>query len=258
LSYSPAVALAERSASPAFAADPLLGAVPPRAVIEGAFSLLTALREMGTARVSGLQRECGLPRTTVHRLLGQLAEVGAVERSGRLWRLGPALVALGAEVPAEPRLRAVARRPLLDLANATGALVSLSVEMAGRGVVIDVLPGRRRLPLEPDPGMTVSDGRLASAHACARAHRGDMRPAVDAGAVHPGISCVAAPFRLSPRDVGAVGLMVPGGVGVSDLALAATRRTAGRIASALSRPPLTPLSRTIHRDRSDMLQGADG
>jgi IclR family transcriptional regulator, acetate operon repressor len=240
MSYSPAAAPAGRSASLAFADDPLQGAVPPRAVIEGAFSLLTLLRERGAARVSELQRECGLPRTTVHRLLGQLAEVGAVERSGRQWRLGPALMALGAEVPAEPRLRAVARRPLLDLANATGALVALSVEMSGREMVIDVFPGRRRLPLEPDPGMALSDGRLASARACARAHRGDLRPAVDAGSVHPGISCAAAPFRLSPRDVGAVGLMIPGGVGVSDHALAATRRTAGRIASALSRAPLTP------------------
>lgn len=243
--YSPAAAPTERSASLTFADDPLVSVTPPRAVIEGAFSLLTSLREMGAARVSELQRECGLPRTTVHRLLGQLAEVGAVERSDRWWRLGPALVALGAGVPAEPRLRAVARRPLLDLANATGALVALSVEMAGREVVIDVLPGRRSLPLEPDPGMALSDGRLASARACTRAHRGDLRPVVDVGAVHPGISCVAAPLRLSPRDVGAVGLMVPGGVGVSDLALAATRRTADRIASALSRAPLTPLSLTI-------------
>jgi hypothetical protein len=34
----------------------------------------------------------------------------------------------------------------MDLAHATGALVALSVEMAGQGIVIDVLPGTRRLP----------------------------------------------------------------------------------------------------------------
>jgi hypothetical protein len=207
-----------------------------RGVIEGAFGLLALLRDKGPSRVSDLQRDSGLPRTTVHRLLGQLAEVGAVERSGTWWQLGSALVTMGAGVPAEPRLRSVARRPLLDLANVTGAVVALSVEMAGHGMVIDVLPGGDRLPLEPDPGMVFADGRLAAARAHAQAHRGDLRPVMEAGRVHPEISCAAAPLRLSPRDVGAVWLMVPGGKGVPGPAVAATRRTVGRIAAALSRP----------------------
>jgi IclR family transcriptional regulator, acetate operon repressor len=216
--------------------SPVSSGLEPRGVIEGAFGLLASLRELGPARVSDLQRVCGLPRTTVHRLLAQLAEVGAVERSGAWWRLGPALVTLGARVPTEPRLRSVARRPLLDLANATGALVALSVEMAGHGMVIDVLPGSGRLPLEPDPGLAFGDGRLAAARAHSQAHRGDLRPVIDAGQVHPGISCAAAPLRLSPHDSAAVWLMVPGGTGVTEPAVAATRKTAGRIASALSRP----------------------
>jgi DNA-binding IclR family transcriptional regulator len=96
-------------------ADRLAGAAVPRAVIRSAFGLLASLHALGSARVSELERECGLPRTTVHRLLTQLEEVGAVERSAGRWRLGPALVELGAGVPAEPRLRSVARRPLMDL-----------------------------------------------------------------------------------------------------------------------------------------------
>jgi IclR family transcriptional regulator, acetate operon repressor len=214
------------------------GTTAPRAVIEGAFGLLASMRALGAARVSELQRDCGLPRTTVQRLLGQLAEVGAVERSGRRWRLGPSLISLGAAVPAEPRLRSVARRPLLDLANATKALVVLSVEMAGQGVVIEVMPGGSRLPFEPDPGMAVWEGPTATARAHAQAHRGDLRPVIDAGGVDPRLSCVAAPVRLSPRDVGSVSLMVPGRAGVAEPTVAAARRTAGRIASALSRSPL--------------------
>jgi DNA-binding IclR family transcriptional regulator len=58
---------------------------------------------------------------------------------------------------------------------------------------------------------------------------------IDAGGVDPRVSCVAAPLRLSPHDVAAVWLMVSGGAGVPEAAVAATRRTAGRIASALSR-----------------------
>jgi IclR family transcriptional regulator, acetate operon repressor len=219
------------------AAEAAPDAASPRAVIQGAFGLLESLHDLGPARVSDLQRYCGLPRTTVHRLLGQLAEVGAVERSGSRWRLGLALIELGASVPAEPRLRSAARRPLLELATATRALVALSVEMAGKGIIIEVVPGASRLPLEPNPGTVASDTRLAFVRAHVQAIRGDLRPVLDTGAVHPDISCVAAPLRLSPRDVAAVWLMVPGGAGVPEPVVAAARRTAGRIASALSPRP---------------------
>jgi DNA-binding IclR family transcriptional regulator len=130
----------------------------------------------------------------VHRLLSQLEELSAVERSSGRWRLGPAMVRLGAAVPAEPRLRSVARRPLMDLASATGEIVALSVEMAGEGMVIDV------------------------------------------AIVAPDISCVAAPLRLAHGGVGAVWMMILGGAPISAPFVAATRRTAGRIASQLSRP----------------------
>jgi DNA-binding IclR family transcriptional regulator len=206
-----------------------------RAVVHGAFGLLTALHELGSGRVSELQRRSDLPRTTVHRLLAQLEEVGAVERSGTRWRLGPTLLALGAGVPAEPRLRAAARRPLMDLASSTGELVALSADTGGLAVVIDVLPGRRRLALEPSPGTVMQVGEIAALRAHEQARRGDLRAVIDAGAVDPRVSCVAAPLRLSPNDVAAVQLMVPGSGGVPSAFVAATRRTAGRIASALSR-----------------------
>ena len=234
------------SVSPTIADDFEGVAGAPRAVLGGAFALLTSLRGLGSARVSELQRDSGLPRTTVHRLLSQLEQEGAVERSSGRWRLGPTMVELGAGVPAEPRLRSVARRPLMDLASATGALVGLSVEMAGEGMVIDVLPGKCALPLQPEPGMShdrarlaeigIDPTKLAALRAHEQAHRGDLRPVLDAGGVHPELSCVAAPLRLSPGDVGAVWIMVPGGGGVAAPLVAATRRTAGRIASQLSRP----------------------
>jgi len=241
------------SVSPTTADDFEGGAGAPRAVVGGAFALLLCLRGIQSARVSELQRGTGLPRTTVHRLLSQLEQVGAVERSSGRWRLGPTMVELGAGVPADPRLRSVARRPLMDLANATGATVGLSVEMAGEGMIIDVLPGKRPVPLQPETGMThdrarlaaigIDPSKLASLRAHEQAHRGDLRPVLDVGGIHPELSCVAAPLRLSPGDVGAVWMMVPDGGGVPAPLVAATRRTAGRIASQLSQPgPFRPLS----------------
>jgi IclR family transcriptional regulator, acetate operon repressor len=64
-------------------ADGPAGDAAPRAVIRAAFGLLASLHGLGSARVSELQRDCGLPRTTVYRLLNQLQEVGAAERAGR-------------------------------------------------------------------------------------------------------------------------------------------------------------------------------
>ena len=218
----------------------------PRGVIETAFGLLESLRVLGPARVSELQRHRGLPRTTVHRLLRQLEEVGAAERSRQGWRLGPELIAFGAGVPAEPRLRAAARRSLMDLANASGARVELCVEMAGRYVVVDVMPGTRPLAHEQEPGFVydkegfVTLGLEASQLAVVRAHErarhGDLRPVLDPGGADPRMSCVSAPLRVPARDVVTVNLMVPGRTGVPAPMVDATRRTAERIAAQLSRP----------------------
>jgi DNA-binding IclR family transcriptional regulator len=181
----------------------------------------------------------------VHRLLSQLEQLGAVDRSSGRWRLGPAMVRLAA-VPAEPRLRSVARRPLMDLASATGEIVVLSVEMAGEGMVIDVLPGKRPHPHQPEPGLTPSratlvemgfdPAKLAYLRAHEKARRGDLRPVIDVAVVAPDVSCVAAPLRLAHGGVGAVWMMIPGGAPISAPFGAATRRTAGRIVSQLSRP----------------------
>ena len=93
--------------------------------------------------------------------------------------------------------------------------------------------------------MGIDPTKLASLRAHEQAHRGDMRPVIDAGGVHPELSCVAAPLRLSRDDVGAVWMTVPGGAGVPAPFVAATRRTAGRIASQLSQPALSDRSAVI-------------
>jgi IclR family transcriptional regulator, acetate operon repressor len=143
-------------------------------------------------------------------------------------------VRLGAEVPAEPRLRAVAQRPLMDLANATGALVTLSVQVGDDAVLVEVLPGTRRLVYEPKPGVQLLDTRYATVRAHERARQGDLRPVIDTGGVDRRVGCVAAPLRISPTDVAAVALMLPGGRGIPQEAVAATRRAAGQIAARLS------------------------
>jgi len=176
-----------------------LGAARP--VLQGAFEVLASLRLLGSARVSELQLASGLSRTTVRRLLIHLENVGAVESSTGRWRLGPVLLELGAGEPASRHLRAVARRPLMDLAATAGELVALVLESAGERLVIDVLPGTRPLAFEPEPGMVLKYPRLAPARAYHQARRGDLRTVLDAGAFDWRISSAAAPMRVSPQDL---------------------------------------------------------
>ncbi|MCL2419992.1 MAG: helix-turn-helix domain-containing protein [Conexibacteraceae bacterium] len=207
-----------------------------RTVVHGAFGVLAALHLLGSARVGQLERRSGLPRTTVRRLLGQLEAVGAVESNSGRWRLGPTLVELGAGVPACPPLRAAARRSLMDLAHATGELVSLVVESAGQLLVIEVFPGTRRLAFEPEPGTMLEDPGLAVRRARERARNGNLQPVIDAGAYDRRISSVAAPLRLSAQDFAFVWVITPGGSGIPASIVAATRHASDRIAAQLGAP----------------------
>jgi DNA-binding IclR family transcriptional regulator len=124
-----------------------------RSVIGSAFELLDQVGALEPVRLIDLAEATGIPRATVHRLLKQLIEVGAVCREGTGYRLGASLLGLGSRVTPERRLRVVARRPLAELAAATGAAVSLSVTIGGDAVFLDTVDARVPLGLampEPD------------------------------------------------------------------------------------------------------------
>jgi len=94
-----------------------------------AFTLLTAFRpgdgELGLAE---LCRRTAIAKPTAHRLLGELAEWGIVERTDTgTWRLGLRLFELGQLVPRQRDLLEVAAPFLADLFEATRETVHLAV-----------------------------------------------------------------------------------------------------------------------------------
>jgi hypothetical protein len=197
-----------------------------RSVIGTAFELLDHVGALEPVRLIDLAEATGIPRQTVHRLLKQLIEAGAVRREGTRYRLGASLLGLGSRVTPERRLRIVARRPLADLAAATGAAVSLSARIGGEMVFLDTVDARVPLgPVMPEPGSRVPPGT-----APARAHTEIGRPApiVDAGGGLPDISCVAVAVPLGGGEVAAVTTLVAGQRPPVAL-LAATRATGARI-----------------------------
>jgi DNA-binding IclR family transcriptional regulator len=173
-------------------------------VIESAFGLLEILRASGRARVSDLTEESGLPRTTVHRLLGQLAAVGAVERTGAHFGLGASLLALGQRVTPMERLRTLAQRPMIELAAAAPVHVSLAMTTSVSPIYLDVLSGPEPLPFSP-----VAGEPMPARSAAARVLAAGAGFAVDDGNTINGVSCAAQAISLPNGGVSAVGIIVP-------------------------------------------------
>lgn len=117
--------------------DGPLSATAGRGVLEGAFALLRALRQEEGAGVTVLASTCGLPKTTAYRLLDQLVELGAVERSAGHYRIGPGMFRLGHGWQPHPGLRSAAERPLRRLAAVTGMTVGLAVLHEGQTLVLN-------------------------------------------------------------------------------------------------------------------------
>jgi DNA-binding IclR family transcriptional regulator len=199
-----------------------------RSVIETAFGLLDLVAELQPVRLVDLSAASGIPHPTVHHLLAQLITVGAVRRERSRYALGAALLRLGATVTPAARLRIACRRPMAELASVTGAAVSLSVDLGEGPVYLDALAARspvRFLARAGDP--------VPAETAQGRAHVALSRPVVDAGEVAAGYSCVAMGIPYgSASGVAVVSTLLPA-ARPSSAMLAATRRTAERIADVM-------------------------
>ncbi|MCX4984849.1 IclR family transcriptional regulator [Streptomyces sp. NBC_00572] len=188
-----------------------------RGVLEGAFALLDALRRNGDeAGVTELALACGVPKGSVHRLLDQLVTLGAVERKGNRYRVGPQLYRLGQAWEPHPGLRTAARLPLQRLRAATGASVVLAVLREDMAITVSSVPG------DLEPLLPVRDGiafRLDTA--AGKALRGPLRggAVLDREDVMAGVCCASLPVRTPDgRTVAALAGLVPAGRPLDSLA----------------------------------------
>lgn len=198
-----------------------------RRVVESSFALLELVDVLQPARLVDLTDASGMPHPTVHRLLQQLIAVGAVRRDGSRYSLGACLLRLGASVTPVARLRAAARRPMAELAAATGAAVSLSAVLGEDIVYLDALEARPPVRFVAVPGARVPPD---TAQARAHVELGAITPIVDAGQVAAGHSSVAAAIPLGNGTVAAVSTVIAAPCAPLGL-VTATRATAIRIAA---------------------------
>ena len=117
-------------------------------VLDRAFCLLGSFTA-ATPRLSlaQLQRRSGLPLTTVHRLVGQLVALGALEPDAGGYRVGVRLWELGALAPRAHGLRQAALPFLEDLYEATHENVQLVVLDGLEALVVERISGRSAVPL---------------------------------------------------------------------------------------------------------------
>ena len=170
-----------------------------RSVIDGAFRVLRAIPETGSERqLARLAALTGLPRPTVHRLLGQLAEAGSVEWRDGHWALASSLIDLAQRVEPLAGLRTSAVPVIQTLREETGATVSLVVPGGEAFVALEMVTGREDLPIAartgaPMPADTAAGIVLAQVPGSRRRQFG---AAVDNEDLFEGLTCYAVPIPL--------------------------------------------------------------
>ena len=120
----------------------------PVTVVGRAALLLDCLAAGDSPGISELARRSGLAKTTVFRLVHELAGCGLVELTADGARLGMRLFELGSSVPRQRSLAEAARPHMRDLHEATRETVHLAVLDGAEVVYIEIQHGRpsQRLP----------------------------------------------------------------------------------------------------------------
>ncbi|TWH00851.1 IclR family transcriptional regulator [Nocardioides sp. J9] len=235
----------------------------PPSILTKAFDLLRAFNpHQRVMTLSELARASGLPKSTVHRLLARLVELGAVEHHRSGYKIGLGLLQLGAGTPAG-YMRDLGMPHLSQLHRWSGATVHFAVLRQFDVVYLEKL----NAPGSP-AGITSVGGRLpANCTAIGKAllaHENfddlgaflpqplprmtarsvtDVDELIDElrrvrvtgiareeGEAQPGLSCVAAPVVLNGFAIGAVSLGFPTGSELPARAEQALSITARRIA----------------------------
>ncbi|WP_244931365.1 helix-turn-helix domain-containing protein [Nocardioides sp. W7] len=124
-----------------------------RSVLGRAFDILECFTDGEPEQTIGsLCAKTDLPPATVHRMLANLAEWGAVERASRgRYRLGMRLWRLGWGVPGARTLKDIARPFLVDLHAACGELTLLASRDRDQVLVTDIIAGNAEARLQRLP-----------------------------------------------------------------------------------------------------------
>jgi len=210
-----------------------------------------------------LNRRTHLPKSTLHRLLDQLCQVGWLERDTGGYRVGLRLFELGTLAVEGNRLHEAAFPHLQSLAGRTGLAAQLAILDRADVVYLErIVVGPIRLPTRRGgrkPAYCTALGKAMVAYDDAATHTVFTAPmprktektitepyvlwtelqrvreagvAFDRGEAYEELVCVAAPIRSAGRPIGAVSVTGPAGRMRWGVATEAVRSTAAAIWNA--------------------------
>ncbi|MEO3788417.1 IclR family transcriptional regulator [Actinocorallia sp. B10E7] len=237
-------------------------------ILNKAGRIMRAFR-LGDAHLSltQLSHRTGLPKSTVHRVVKMLVELGALARDSEEYTLGPMVFVMGSRSP-EIGMRELARPYLKTLAARTGQTVQFAVLRDREVLYLEKVqgPGSDRTlspvavgdrlgahmpalgkailafsppetvqavlggPLDRRTSTTIIDpARLAEALDRIR----DSKAATDTEEVACGLRCVAVPVLQNGRAVAAVSIPFGAADGTGQKFVGALHETAIKVARAL-------------------------
>ncbi|MBE7195661.1 IclR family transcriptional regulator [Gordonia polyisoprenivorans] len=246
--------------------EPREGAGETPSILTKAFDLLRAFNaQERVMTLSELSRASGLPKSTVHRLLSRLVDLGAVEHHRSGYKIGMGLLQLGASTPAG-YMRDLAMPHVTKLHQWTGQTVLMGAlrdfdvvyleKLAQRDSPASIVTIGSRLPANctalgkallayenlddladflPSPLPRMTPRSIASVEALIGQLRQVRAEGVarESEEAQPGLACVAAPIVMNGFAVGAISVgfcaQRPPTVNVSG----AVRSTAGQIVAEL-------------------------
>jgi IclR family KDG regulon transcriptional repressor len=117
--------------------------------------ILDVLKDRGRSNLTEISMEVGLDKSTVHRLLYTLTELGFIERNddNQKYRLAVKLIEHGRRAAADMELRRVALPYLKRLREASGETASFSVLDGGKIVWVEMQETRSPLPMTLPAGV---------------------------------------------------------------------------------------------------------
>lgn len=196
-----------------FTAEPVLAtgrAGRNDGVVRSAFALIRVLvQAQRPVGVTKLASAVGLPKTTAHRILEQLAREGVVKRRDHEWALGTGLGDLS-QAPYRADLAGVAQLRMHALTRATGATLFLYVHSPGQP--LNALS--RSYGARTGSAVTAGEQRRAGENPASAVWRAlDLgQLAAEYGEAHPEVDCIATPMTVPAGDTAILTLAEPRGV----------------------------------------------
>ena len=214
---------------------------PRRSVLGRVDGIIGAFDDTdGALTLQELTERTGLPKSTVHRMVDQMAAIGWIERDVGGYRIGMRLFEIGGLASRHRRLSEVANPHLRALSVATGLSAQLAIldgtdvvyleriripgfnlptRLGGRQPAYCTGLGKAMLAFDPIAAAEVLDQELVGRTSTTLTKPHDLEIeleriaetglAFDHQESYPGLACVAAPLRGSGRAIGAVSVTGP-------------------------------------------------